>query len=199
MIMKILCALIGYVLGSVSAGMLISRAMGKDLRSAGSHNTGATNALRVLGTKAGVTTFMGDFAKAAIAVLLGKLLYGARGGMIAGLFAVIGHNWPVFFEFKGGKGVACTVAVILLMNFKQGAIAGILCLAVIALTKYVSLGSLVMVTSFAFLMLLRTLFRGGSLISFVWALLLMALVFYRHKENIQRLKNGNERKLGEKA
>ena len=107
----ILCAAIAYLLGSISTGILVSKNSGHNLREEGSHNTRASNALRVLGLKGGALTFAGDFLKAFIAVMAGKAIAGMNGGMIAGLFVILGHNWPVFFQFKGGKGVACSAAV----------------------------------------------------------------------------------------
>lgn len=191
----LLCALIAYLLGSFSTGILVAQKEGHNIRAEGSHNTGASNALRVLGLKGGVLTFLGDFLKAALAVIIGKGLGGLAGGMIGGLFVVLGHNWPVFFGFKGGKGIACSTAVLLLMFPWQGAVAVALCLAVIYFTRYISLGSLTMLTVFALLLLLTQPFWPHS----VWALALMGLGYYRHRANLQRLKAGTENKIGHKA
>lgn len=192
----ILCAVIAYLLGSISTGILVSKKAGHNLRQEGSHNTGASNALRVLGIKGGALTFLGDFLKALIAVLIGKWLGGMNGGMIAGLFVVLGHNWPVFFGFRGGKGIACSAAVILtLYPFPAGVIAVALCLLVIYLCRYISVGSLTMLTVFFLILLFTKPFWPVAL----WALVLMALGFYRHRSNLQRLKNGTENKIGQKA
>ena len=191
----IVCTVIGYLLGSVSTGILVATRAGHDIRSEGSHNTGASNALRILGLKGGALTFLGDFAKAALAVLIGKWIGGLAGGMIAGLGAVLGHNWPLFFHFKGGKGIACSTAILILLFPWQGAVAIALCLLVILLTRYISLGSLTMLSVFFLLML----FSMGVWPYAVWAFALLALGVYRHRSNIQRLKDGTENKIGQKA
>ena len=191
----ILCAVIGYLLGSFSTGILVARKEGHDIRAEGSHNTGASNALRVLGLKGGALTFMGDFIKAALAVVIGLLLAGKNGGMLGGLFVVLGHNWPVFFGFQGGKGIACSTAVLLILFPWQGLVAGALCLLVIYFTRYISLGSLTMLTVFFLLLLFTEPFWPVAL----WALALLILGVYRHRSNIQRLRNGTENKIGHKA
>jgi len=196
MIIKyLLCAVIAYLLGSISTGILVAKKDGHDIRSEGSKNTGASNALRILGLKGGALVFAGDFLKAALAVIIGQLIAGKVGGMVGGLFVVLGHNWPVFFGFQGGKGIACSTAVLLILFFWQGAIAGILCLLVIYFTKYISLGSLTMLLVFAVLMLISAPFWPHG----VWALVLLALGVYRHRANLMRLKNGTENKIGQKA
>ncbi len=191
----LLCAVIGYLLGSFSTGILVSRKAGHDIRSEGSRNTGASNALRILGLKGGAITFLGDFLKAALAVVAGLLIAGKFGGMAAGLGAVLGHNWPVFFRFQGGKGIACSSAVLLILFPWQGAVAAVLCLLVIWLTRYISVGSLTLLTVF-FLLLVFTM---GVWPYGAWAFVLMALGYYRHIPNLKRLKNGCENKIGQKA
>ena len=195
MIPYLLCAVIGYLLGSISTGILVAGKAGHDIRAEGSHNTGASNALRVLGLKGGALTFLGDFVKAALAVIAGLLIAGQIGGMIAGLAVVIGHNWPVFFGFQGGKGIACSTAVLLILFPWQGAVAAVLCLLVIYLWRYISVGSLTLLTVFFFLLLVTQPFWPQG----VWALALLALGVYRHRTNLQRLKNGTENKIGHRA
>lgn len=186
-----LCAAAGYLLGSFSTGILVARKEGHDIRAEGSHNTGASNALRVLGLKGGALTFAGDFAKAALSVLLGLLIAGQYGGMAAGLGVILGHNWPLFFGFKGGKGIACSTAVLLILFPWQGAVAVALCLAVIYWKRYISVGSLTMLSVFFVLLLLsRGVWPYG-----VWAFALAALGFARHRSNLERLKNGTENKI----
>lgn len=191
----LLCAVIGYLLGSFSTGILVATRQGHDIRSEGSKNTGASNALRVLGVKGGAMVFLGDFIKASLAVGAGYLLMGKYGAMLAGLCAVLGHNWPVFFNFKGGKGIACSAAIVLLTFPWQGGVAIVACLLVIYFTRYISVGSLTMLTVF----FLLVLFTVGVWPYAVWAFVLMALGFWRHRSNLERLKNGNENKIGQKA
>lgn len=195
MILKyILCAVIAYLLGSISTGILVSQKAGHNLRQEGSHNTGASNALRVLGLKGGAITFLGDFLKAFIAVMVGKWIGGLNGGMIAGLFVVLGHNWPVFFGFQGGKGIACSAAVMTLFPI-PGVIAAALCLLVIFIWRYISVGSLTMLTVFFLILAFTQPFWPVAL----WAFALLLLGIYRHRANLQRLKNGTENKIGQKA
>ena len=196
MILKyILCAVIAYLLGSISTGILVAKNSGHNLREEGSHNTGASNALRVLGLKGGALTFLGDFLKAFIAVMIGKAIAGQDGGMLAGLCVVLGHNWPVFFGFKGGKGIACSAAVLTTLFPFQGWIAAALCMLVIFIWRYISVGSLTMLASFAVMILFTQPFWPAG----VWALILLALGVYRHRSNLERLKNGTENKIGQKA
>lgn len=153
MLLKIaVCVIVPYLLGSVSVGILVGKRNGHDIRNEGSRNTGASNVLRSVGIRAAAVTFLGDFLKAALAVLLGQALLSRDGGMLAGLFVIIGHNWPVFFSFRGGKGIACSAAVLLMTFFWQGAAAAILCLIVIWLTRYISVGSLTLVSVFTVLL-----------------------------------------------
>ena len=191
----LLCAVIAYLLGSFSTGILVASKLGHDIRSEGSKNTGASNALRVLGLKGGAIVFLGDFLKAAIAVLIGRWLLGLHGAMIAGLCVVLGHNWPVFFGFKGGKGIACSAAVVLLTFWWQGLAGILICLAVIYFTRYISLGSMTMLAVFFILVTLTAPFWPYG----IWALALLGLGVWRHHANIERLKNGTENKIGQKA
>ncbi len=112
----LLIALIGYLLGSISTGILYSRALGRDIRTQGSKNAGATNMARVHGLSKGLITLLGDSLKGVLATLIGLWIAGQTGAMIGGAFAAIGHMWPVFFDFKGGKGVATLLGVGLVMD-----------------------------------------------------------------------------------
>ncbi len=187
----IACAVIAYLLGSISSGILLTRGTGTDIRKEGSGNTGASNALRVFGLRTGLITFICDVLKAAAAVLIGKALAGEYGGMIGGLFAIIGHNWPVFFGFKGGKGIACSCAVVLLNFPIPGLIAILICIAAIALTKYISVGSMLLLTSYAIILCVTKPFWPYG----VWAVILAIMAIARHHANIKRLLNGTENKL----
>ena len=195
MIQYLLSAVIAYLLGSISTGILYSKHfLGRDVRTAGSNNSGASNMLRVHGLKPGIITFVGDCIKAIIAIAAGKLLGGHNGAVIAGLFVVLGHNWPVFFSFQGGKGIACCSAVFILCYPVWGIIAVICCLLTIYITRFISLGSLVMTAVFALLVVIfEPLWPYGA-----WSIVLMLLAFYRHRGNIERLIHGTERKIGQK-
>ena len=193
----------GYLLGCISTGILVSNRAGVNIRAVGSHNTGASNVLRVLGLKRGLVTFLGDFAKATLACLWGSLLLpeatfgiASFGAMVGGLGAVLGHNWPVFFGFKGGKGVACSAAVIFFVNPLWGILSIALCVTVIALTRYISLGSMVMLLTYMVLMMST---HPGQWFVYAFTAALFILVVVRHRANIVRLLNGTENKIGNKA
>ena len=191
MLLIMLCAVIGYFMGCFSTGIILGDMAKIDIRKYGSKSTGTTNVIRVMGFKMGLMTFIGDFIKAVIAVLLGMMIGGRDGGLIAGLFSVIGHNWPVFYGFKGGKGIACSTAVLLLNVPLEGAISAAIAISVIYLSRYVSLGSLSLLFSAAVILpFTRGLWPVGA-----WALLLFIFAVYRHRTNIQRLMRGTESKF----
>lgn len=187
----VLCAVIGYFLGCFSMGIVLGEMAKVDIRKHGSKSTGTTNVVRVMGLKHGVLTFVGDFLKAVLAVLLGMMIGGRDGGLMAGLFAVIGHNWPVFYGFKGGKGIACSSAILFVNVPLEGAIAAVVAILVIYTTRYVSLGSLsLLLTASILLPFTRGFYPTGA-----WAILLLAIAIYRHRANIQRLVSGTESKF----
>lgn len=186
-------AVIAYLLGSISTGMLVSKAMGgPDLHKVGSGNTGATNALRTMGKKGGAIVFAGDVVKALLACLVGRLWMGQNGALLAGLFVILGHNWPVFFGFKGGKGILSGGTLVWLLDWRVGLIAWGLFAALWLLTKYVSLGS---VCAAASMPVTTFFFCGRSLLYTALAVLIAALVIWCHRENITRLLHHQERKF----
>ena len=200
-LLSILIAAIAYFLGCFSTGTLVSSAKGVDIRKEGSKNTGASNVLRVLGLKSGLVTFVGDFVKATLACWIGSLLLpGAVWGidgygmMLGGLFVIIGHNWPVFYHFKGGKGVACSVAVIFFVNPLLGILSVAACVAVIALTRYISAGSMTMLLCY---MILTCATRWGQWALCLFSVILFVMCVWRHRANLQRLRNGTESKIGQ--
>lgn len=202
-LLSIVIAIASYLLGCISTGLLISRGSGVDIRQAGSKNTGASNVLRVLGLKKGLITFLGDFAKATLACWLGSLILPGEtfgiaglGTMLGGLFAITGHNWPVFYGFKGGKGVACSAAVIFFVNPLWGIISIVICVAVIAVTRFISLGSMTMLLCYTVLMGIAYPTQWAV---WVFTLVLLGMCVFRHRANISRLIAGTENKIGQKA
>jgi len=186
-----LVALTAYLIGSFSFGIVISSTKGRDIRQEGSKSSGATNVTRVLGISYGVMTFLGDFIKAATALGAGALIAGHDGALVASVFVVIGHNWPIYYGFKGGKGIVCSVAVVLLLYPLEGILASLAAIGVIWLSRYVSLGSLTyMIVSAVILMLTR-----GPVPHGLWAVILLALGIFQHRSNIQRLVRGKENKF----
>lgn len=194
----ILVGVAGYILGSVSVGLLVSKLFhGPDLHKVGSGSTGASNVLRTMGPKWGFVTLCGDFAKAVLACAIAWWTIGTiEAAMLAGLTCILGHNWPIFFQLDGGKGVASSCGVVLMTFPVAGAISILVCIAVIAIWRYISLGSMVLVTVFA--IIVTIFFAHGSWLIIVWAWIIALLCIFRHHGNIQRLINGTERKIGQK-
>ena len=195
----LVAGIIAYLLGSISTGILVSRAgHGPDLRKVGSKSTGASNVQRTMGWKWGLITFTGDFLKAVLACWIGKILIGNQmGTLFCGLAVVIGHNWPVFFQMKGGKGVASSCGVMLFCFPVPALICFIFTITLIAITKYISLGSMSMLTLYA--LLVSFFFSGGDWRIIAWCIILAILCIYRHRANIQRLLKGEENKIGQKV
>lgn len=192
----IIVSVLSYIIGNISASYLIAKyAAGIDIRKYGSGNAGATNVLRTLGKKAGVAAFLGDALKGVIAVVLGRLIAGEDGQIFAGLFVVIGHNWPIFLNFKGGKGIATTIGVMTAINPYIVAAIVPIGIVIIIITKYVSLASIMGMIIFPIIMLFTH--QNIKLVLFSFILSIMAL--YRHRTNIKKLMEGTESKLGQKT
>ncbi|MFC4768895.1 glycerol-3-phosphate 1-O-acyltransferase PlsY [Effusibacillus consociatus] len=187
-------AIIGYLLGSISFSYLIGRyKAGIDIRQHGSGNAGATNTLRVLGKKAAAIVFLADALKGVAAVFTSYLLTGSDTGMaVGGLAAIIGHNWPVFFNFRGGKGVATTIGVIVSVAFLPALFAGIVAIMLLLVTRIVSLASLVFLTFLPVTVLLSDL----PAVYFWMSIVMAILSYWRHRTNIVRLLQGKENQIG---
>ena len=189
----VIIAVIAYLLGSISFGMIVAKLKGgPNLREVGSKNTGATNVLRVMGVKTGFLVFALDILKALIACIIGRLWMGLNGAMVAGLAVVIGHNWPCFFQFKGGKGVASTLAVMLMTFPIPACICYVIAIALILYTRYVSLGSITLAALFAGMVIAT---NWANWLVILWVLVIAGLLIWRHHANIGRLLKGNENKL----
>ena len=192
----VIIAVIAYLLGSISFGMIVAKlAGGPNLREVGSKNTGATNVLRVMGVKVGLTVFVLDILKALVACIIGRVWMGLNGAMVAGLAVVLGHNWPCFFQFKGGKGVASTLAVMLMTFPLPACICYVVAIALISATKYVSLGSITLAALFAVLVIAT---NWANWLVIGWVIVISGLLIWRHHANIDRLLSGTENKLGSK-
>ncbi|WP_232696560.1 glycerol-3-phosphate 1-O-acyltransferase PlsY [Brevibacillus daliensis] len=196
--MILLSLIISYLIGSISFSYLIGKKVaGIDIRSHGSGNAGATNTLRVLGKGPAVMVLLLDALKPVATMYITYWLTDSNqlAFAAAGLFTVIGHNWPIYYGFRGGKGIATTAGVALALNPLAFVICAVLAIASIAITKYVSLGSLLFVTLFPILLLL---FTQNYLLFFI-SLLITVLAYYRHYSNITNLMQGKERKIGDKS
>ena len=202
----IIIAVIAYAIGSINFSVLISKKIaGFDVREKGSGNAGSTNVLRAVGVKAAVITLICDILKGIVAILIAVLIGNMVGNtdrallvQIAGILVVIGHTFPIFFQFKGGKGVATSLGVLLITNWKIGLICLIFALVIIIITKMVSMGSM----GAAILFPVLTIFIGDSFIVpatgfkyLIFSIILAVFVIFNHRENIKRIMNGTENKI----
>ena len=184
----------GYLLGSISTGVVLSKLIAKtDIRSQGSGNAGTTNMLRVLGRKLALLTFIGDMLKGIIAVFIGKWLVGGElGGLLGVVGAVLGHYYPLYFGFKGGKGIATSFGSLLFVFPVQALLAFAVFLILVAVTHYVSFGS---VAAAVTLPLLIVITRFNEPVLWIITVCIGASVIWRHRANIKRLMNHTENKL----
>jgi glycerol-3-phosphate acyltransferase PlsY len=193
MIFTLICFILAYLLGSVSSAILICKAFDlPDPRKEGSGNPGATNVLRLGGKKLAALVFLGDALKGFIPVLLVKWMIGTPWVVVAtGLCAFLGHVYPVFFKFKGGKGVATYVGSLFGVNLALGLMGGLIWLLMAAITRISSLSALVMAAIAPFIVWFRFGWKA-----FLPMLVMSAFLFYRHRANIQRIVKGEEPRLG---
>ncbi|MFA9556132.1 glycerol-3-phosphate 1-O-acyltransferase PlsY [Evansella sp. AB-rgal1] len=193
--------IISYLLGSISFSYIIAKKIKKvDIRQHGSGNAGATNTLRVLGVGPAIIVLLLDCAKGIVAVILGSVLTGDPYiAAASGLASIIGHNWPIYYGFRGGKGVATTVGVLAILAFYAALISGIIAIAFIVVTRYVSLGSLIFIIGTTLITAIFGSYFNYPIYLFIFLIAIAILSVWRHRTNIQRLLKGNESKLGEKA
>ncbi len=190
----LLAALLGYLLGSIPFGVLVTRAMGLgDLRQIGSGNIGATNVLRTGNKAAALATLLLDGGKGALAVLLARWLLAEDAAQLAGLAAFLGHLFPVWLGFRGGKGVATFLGLLLALNWLVGAAVCVTWLVVAVLGRVSSVAALVAAASSGLWIVVLT---DGSLL--LLALVLTVLIYVRHLENLKRIKAGTEPRIGQK-
>ena len=200
---RILCVLIGYGFGCLQFAYILGHLLkGIDIRKYGSGNSGTTNAIRVLGTKIGITTLVLDIIKAVVALVIIALIWGYDQKQLllwGGIGVVLGHNYPFYMQFKGGKGVAATIGIFLAADIRLLVLAGVPALILLATTKYMSLASL---TYMLLLVVMAAIFYIGTPIGIeVLALVVLLSIsgFWRHRANIKRLLRGEEVKMGQKV
>ena len=210
----LISAVLSYLLGSFNSSILVVRLLKhQDIREFGSHNAGLTNTLRCFGKGCAALTLVGDLAKGIVAVLLSKGICELLGtgltaqndvhfiGYIAGIFAILGHVFPIYYHFKGGKGVLVGVSVFLGIEWKVFLCLIVIFAVVLAISKYVSLGSIIAAACCPVVTFLFQFWQRGDLpMWYLWlntglAALMGAWVIYMHRTNIQRLKAGNENKF----
>ncbi|HAE61358.1 MAG TPA: acyl-phosphate glycerol 3-phosphate acyltransferase [Eubacteriaceae bacterium] len=194
--MDFFLVLLSYFIGNVSFAYLLTKfKMKEDIRNFGSGNAGTTNVLRVLGKKYAALVLLGDVVKGAVPILLANALAGMDVTvMLCGLAVIAGHNWPALMGFRGGKGIATSIGVFLVYDPYVALVCLGLGILLIALTRYVSLGS---ISGMALLPIVTYLFYGVNL-RLAFALIIAVFSIYRHRSNIIRLMSGNENKLGQK-
>lgn len=203
----IVIAVIAYLIGSINFSVIISKKMaGFDVREKGSGNAGSTNVLRTVGKKAAALTLICDILKGVVAILLAKVvgniwkdLDGALLVQLAGIFSIIGHTFPIFFKFKGGKGVATSLGVLLITNWQIGLICLVFALVLMALTRMVSVGSIGAAILYPVLTIFISqnyLVPGSYIIS---SIILAVLVVFNHRSNVKRLLTGTENKISFKS
>lgn len=204
----LLCAVSGYFIGGLNFGIILSKKLYKeDVREKGSGNAGSTNMVRNYGWSTGLLTLAGDLAKTALATVLGMLFFMDSGMFIAGIFCMIGHIFPVYFGFKGGKGVACFGAIILVTSIKMGqwyifVIMLAIFLIVVLGTKYVSLGSVMCAMLYPIILNRINTALAAQIPELqklagveIYAVILGLIVVIQHRSNIDRLLHGQENKL----
>ena len=211
MIPRIASLVIGYLFGIIQTAYIYGKMNGIDIREHGSGNAGTTNALRVLGKKAGAIVFAGDFFKCFIAIHLVQFVFKESAsdilpliGIYAATGCILGHNFPVQLNFRGGKGIACTAGLLAAFDIRIGMIALLSFLAIVIVTRYVSLGSMVIVTEFALFIIIfgqlgfYHMAQAPLIEMYVLAIFLAGMAIYRHRANIVRLLNGTENRIFEK-
>lgn len=213
MVVYIIMAIIAYLIGSVNFSIIISKKMaGFDVREKGSGNAGTTNMLRSVGKKAAALTLLCDILKGVvsivIAIILGNIIKNSNKELllqIAGIAVVLGHTFPVFFGFKGGKGVATSLGVLLLSNWQIGLICLVFAVLLMVLTRMVSLGSCAAAVLFPVLTLfintnytVLTEGKSGN-VYLIYSVILAVIVLYNHRSNIKRIMNGTENRLSFKG
>ena len=192
---------LAYLLGSISWGyMLLQLKMGVDVREYGSGRTGMSNVLRTGGVRSAVVVLTLDIAKGVVAVVMARAVIDTDGAEVAAaLIVLVGHNWPVFLQFKGGRGILTALGGLALMVPVAAIIATATFLAITALSRYISLGSVVGVVIGALAILALALAGVNSDTYMVYGFIAAAMIVWQHRDNIQRIRDGNERRLGHPA
>ena len=208
---RILLLIIGYFIGNIETGYIFGKLNKMDIRNYGSGNAGATNTLRVLGPKAGLIVFFGDFCKSLIPCLVVRYIFRDNVSLsyvymlYIGLGVVLGHNFPFYLGFKGGKGVASTAGIIMALDYRIAFVCLAVFILIVAITRYVSLASIVVMIIFIGMshMLVKTSYGftdGSSPMEFRLLIVIIGfLSIFMHRANIKRLLSGTENKIGKKV
>lgn len=197
----IACAVIAYLFGSINCSVLLSKLYGTDIRNHGSGNAGATNMTRTFGKKAGILTFLGDFLKTVLALFACRMIMGTEGVFIAGIFCILGHAYPLFFKFKGGKGVVCMAACVLFAEPFVFLTMLVIFVIILFCFKMVSLASVMCMVIYPYMLnLVPRLMFGADFygIHIIYAMVSALLVIFLHRKNIVRIFNHTEPKINDK-
>ncbi len=206
---RIACLIIGYCFGCLQSAYILGRLIGKiDIREYGSGNAGFTNTTRVLGKKVGIVVFLIDLFKIIAAYIICSLIFDGDGsfvegtsllpGLYAGIGAVLGHNFPFYLGFRGGKGIACTLGLMLCVDWQIALITYAIGFVVFLAKRYISLSSLTMALVYPILMIITRNIYGFGIEEILLMFVLCILAYIKHKSNIERLLNGTENKFGSK-
>ena len=187
----LICAVVAYLFGSINCGVLISKVLGTDVRTLGSKNAGTTNMMRNFGKKIGIMTFIGDFLKTVIALFICRVIFGIEGAFIGGIFCILGHAYPLYFGFKGGKGVVCIAAMGLMTTPLELLIMLVIFTIILLGFKMVSFASIMSMLIYPFI--LAKIEGPGA--GVIYALICSALVVFLHRKNIVRIFNHTESKI----
>jgi glycerol-3-phosphate acyltransferase PlsY len=191
---------IGYLLGSFPSGYVVGRLRGIDVRQWGSGRLGGTNVLRSAGPWAAILAVLGDVAKGVLAIFVARALVGSPSAeVLAGLAAILGHDFSIFLKFSGGRGVATTLGALGALYLPAALILALIGLSIVAVSRYASLASLTIATLIPFATLYLVLFADQPVLYLVYGLAAGILIVVLHKGNIQRLLAGTERKIGERG
>lgn len=194
MLLILVYVFIPYLLGSINTAIIVSKMMyHDDIRNHGSGNAGFTNVMRTYGKKAAIITFVGDLAKTMIAVLIGWCVFGYLTAYIAGLACLVGHVFPIFYGFKGGKGVLCLTAILFMLDWRLFLILLVMFIILVAGTKYISAGSVI--CAMLFPLLLNRMNDTPFMMIEIIALAIAIIIIVKHRANIKRLLNGTESKF----
>ena len=190
---------LAYLVGAIPFGFIVGRlSRGVDVRQYGSGRTGAANVLRTAGTWASIGVFLGDLAKGAGAVLLARLILGQEmAAVAAAIAAILGHDWPVYLKFQGGRGVVTSLGGLLALSWPVGLLGLALGVAIIAVFRYVSLGSMLASVLVAAIMALLVALGWQPSEYLIYMVVAAALIVFQHRDNIARLRAGTERKVGQ--
>lgn len=194
LLLILLYVFIPYLLGSINTAIIVSRVMyNDDIRKYGSGNAGFTNVMRTYGKKAAIITFVGDLLKTMIAIMIGWCVFGYLTAYIAGFACFIGHIFPVFYHFRGGKGILCMTAILFMLDWRIFLILLTLFIAIVLVTKYISAGSVICAMTYP-LLLNRMNNTGLRMIEFI-AMGIGIIVVVKHWQNMKRIFNGTESKF----